>query len=149
GAVMGRQWFFAHNGQTHGPVSGRQLKYLAATGGLQPEDAIWPEGSDPQKAAAAERALDFAALRRLAQTPRRRPGASKPPSAADEWPEWVDEMDALFRDPEYAVGPLPDWLQPAHEAPPTGQVPDWLKDVSGAEPSHEPEPTPTAPPPAA
>jgi hypothetical protein len=139
---MARQWFYAHNGQTHGPVSGRQIKYLAATGGLQPHDVIWPEGSDPQKAVVAERTLDFGALRRMAQK-LRRPGASRPPSAADALPEWVDEMDVLFRDPEHAVGPVPDWLQPADAAPPTGAVPDWLSDVAGAEPS---APEPASPP---
>src|SRR5262249_58123095 len=41
GANMAHRWFYSHNGSTLGPVSARQLKYLAATGGLQPEDLIW------------------------------------------------------------------------------------------------------------
>jgi hypothetical protein len=144
---MARRWFYAHNGQTHGPVSARQLKYLAATGGLQPQDQIWTEGTEPDRAVVAEKALDFAALRRLAQKLKRRGGAARPAAPADELPEWVDEMDAIFRDPEQAVGPVPDWLRAPSEAPAAGTVPDWLSELSGTNaPPPEVEPEPPAPP---
>jgi hypothetical protein len=136
---MAHRWFYAHHGHTLGPVSARQLKYLAASGGLQPEDLIWTEGSDPAKAVAAERALDFGALRRLAQELGRRPAASKPQPADEELPGWLDEMDRLYRDPEQALGPVPDWLQPEPTTAVAG-VPDWLSDLAGAAPPPDPPP---------
>jgi hypothetical protein len=41
---MGQEWYYQHNGQKHGPVSGASLKQLAAAGKLQPTDLIWKEG---------------------------------------------------------------------------------------------------------
>ncbi len=137
---MARQWFYAHSGQTLGPVSARQLKYLAATGGLQPEDLIWPEQDGPDQAVVAGDALDFAALRRLAQKARAGVGARKVAPPADELSEWLDAVGGLFRDPEQAVGPVPDWLQPPG-LPGTGAAPDWLSEVEGAAPAPEPEAT--------
>ena len=88
---MARQWFYSHKGQNFGPVSARQLKYLAATGGLQPEDLIWPDGADPGRATVAGGALDFANLRRLAQKVRRRPAPGK--AAAPALTRAVEEAD--------------------------------------------------------
>jgi hypothetical protein len=135
---MPRQWFYAHNGHTHGPVSARKLKYLAATGGLQPQDLIWPEDDEPEKAVVAEVALDFAALRRLAQAARQRGGAGKPRAEGDPSTEWRDEIDQLFRDPEQAVGPVPDWLQsdpPADAASAASGLPDWLDEPPAEAPA--------------
>jgi len=143
---MARRWFYAHNEHVHGPVSARQLKYLAATGGLQPQDPIWPEGADASAGVVAEQALNFVALRRLAQDARRRPAANKPPPTADQLPEWLDEMDGLYRDPEQALGPVPEWLQPSQPA--ASALPDWLSDLSGAAPpTLAPGPEPAAPSP--
>jgi hypothetical protein len=126
---MARRWFYSHNGSSLGPVSARQLKYLAATGGLQPEDLIWAEGTDPERATAAGQAMDFANLRRLAQEVQRRgtPARTPPtaPTAEEQLPGWTDEIDRLFRDPEQALGPVPDWLQPPRP-PGTGELPEWL-----------------------
>jgi hypothetical protein len=125
---MPHRWFYAHNGQTLGPVSPRQVKYLAATGGIQPQDLIWAEGNDAAQAIPAERALDFASLRRLAQELRARQGTARPQAANGPSHSWLDEIDQLFRDPEQAVGPVPDWLQ---EDPPAGTaapLPGWLTD---------------------
>ncbi len=143
---MPRRWFYAHNGHTHGPVTPRQVKYLAATGGLMPEDLIWPEGDDPEKALPAERALDFAALRRLAQELRTRPQAAKPPGPGDQLPGWLDEIDQLFRDPDQALGPVPDWLQ--EEPPAAAGLPEWLTESPAEEEPAEapPEPVRTVPP---
>lgn len=141
---MAHRWFYAHNGNTLGPVSGRQLKYLAATGGLQPQDLIWAEGSDPEQAIVAGSALDFANLRRLAQEVQRRGAPGKAPTAEDQLPGWLDEIDQLFRDSEQAVGPVPEWLQPTRPAATAG-LPEWFDDVAAEEPPPPPE-EPVVPP---
>jgi hypothetical protein len=123
---MAHRWFYSHNGNTLGPVSARQLKYLAATGGLMPEDLIWPEGTDAGQGVVAAQALNFAALRRLAQEARARPAPAKPQSARDQLPGWVDEIDRVIRDPEQAKGPVPEWLREPEPASPG--LPDWLSD---------------------
>lgn len=148
---MAHRWFYAHNGQTHGPVSARQLKYLAATGGLQPEDRIWTEGTDPDRGVAADQALNFPALRRLAQEAHARPDAGKPPAADDSRPGWRDEIHRVVRNPEQAQGPMPDWLR--EPEPACAGLPDWLND-SGDDfldevAEAEPGPPPSAPVPAA
>ena len=38
------EWYYMNAGEKQGPVSTRQLKQLAATGELQPDDKIWREG---------------------------------------------------------------------------------------------------------
>jgi hypothetical protein len=142
---MARRWFYSHNGSTLGPVSARQLKYLAATGGLQPEDLIWAEGTDPERATVAGQAMDFANLRRLAQQVQRRGAPAKSPSPTptpdEQLPGWLDEIDQLFRDPEQALGPVPEWLQPPRPAG-TGDLPEWLGDLPGDGP---PPPAPEVP----
>jgi hypothetical protein len=147
---MAHRWFYSHNGSTLGPVSARQLKYLAATGGLQPEDLIWADGTDPERATVAGQALDFANLRRLAQEVQRRgaPARTPPttPTAEEQMPGWIDEIDRLFRDPEQALGPVPEWLQPPRPAG-TGELPEWLGELPTEEssaPPAEPE-VPIAP----
>jgi hypothetical protein len=156
---MPRDWYYAHNGQTHGPVSARKLKHLAATGGLQPEDLIWPEDRDPEKAVVAETALDFAALRRLAQQVRRRGEAAKPREEVEPSTGWLDGIDQLFREPEQAVGPVPDWLQTGPPRASAGGaasgLPDWLSEPSAEVPAEvvaepaEPAGAPAEPPPVA
>ena len=46
---MSTQWFFAKDGskgKMHGPVSARELKRLAATGGLAPTDRVKRDGME-------------------------------------------------------------------------------------------------------
>ncbi|HEX5272934.1 MAG TPA: GYF domain-containing protein [Gemmataceae bacterium] len=139
---MPRQWFYSHKGVTLGPVSGRQLKSLAATGGLQPEDLIWAEDTDPERATVAGEALDFANLRRLAQEVKRGRALNKELTSDDQLYEWTDEIDRLFRDPEEAQGPVPEWLRPDEPAPAAG-LPEWLAEPpveEEAEAEAEPEP---------
>jgi hypothetical protein len=143
---MAHRWFYSHSGHTHGPVSARQLKYLAATGGLQPQDTIWPEGAEAAAGVVAEKALDFAALRRLAQEARRRVGPGKAPAPEDQLPGWLDELDRTIRDPEQALGPVPDWLRPPESASPG--LPDWLSESSDESPAEAAEPEAVPAPPA-
>ncbi len=37
-------WYYAIDGQQHGPVSDRELHNLAGSGGLQPTDLVWQDG---------------------------------------------------------------------------------------------------------
>jgi hypothetical protein len=41
---MANEWHYTKNGQRFGPVSGQQLKELAAKGGIGPDDLVWKEG---------------------------------------------------------------------------------------------------------
>jgi antitoxin component YwqK of YwqJK toxin-antitoxin module len=41
---MANEWYYVKNGQRCGPVSGQQLKELAAKGGIGPDDLVWKEG---------------------------------------------------------------------------------------------------------
>src|SRR5262249_33971135 len=40
------QWFYARDDKQHGPVSGAELKLLAASGRLTAADLIWREGME-------------------------------------------------------------------------------------------------------
>jgi hypothetical protein len=50
---MARDWYYAQNGRQHGPVSEQQVRQMAASGQLQPEDLVWYEGLADWVAAAA------------------------------------------------------------------------------------------------
>src|SRR5262245_40395657 len=41
---MASAYYYVRNGERVGPISGRQLKELAATGQLTPDDLVWKEG---------------------------------------------------------------------------------------------------------
>ncbi|MGD0897003.1 MAG: GYF domain-containing protein [Thermoguttaceae bacterium] len=41
---MADQWYYAQKGQRQGPVSEEQLKELASTGQLKPNDKVWKQG---------------------------------------------------------------------------------------------------------
>jgi hypothetical protein len=43
---MAQEWYYSQNGQKRGPVSGADLKQLAASGKLQPTDLIWKQGME-------------------------------------------------------------------------------------------------------
>lgn len=40
------QWYYAHDEQQHGPVSSAELKQLATSGRIGPDDFVWREGMD-------------------------------------------------------------------------------------------------------
>ncbi len=54
---MASEWYYTRNGQRHGPVSGHELKRLAATGGLLPTDLIWKDGLPKWRPASATKGL--------------------------------------------------------------------------------------------
>lgn len=147
---MVRGWYYSHKNERYGPVTSRQIKRLAGTGGLMPEDLVWPEGMPPDRAVAAETVLDFAVLRRAAQEARHRgedSSSTKPVAATpadEELPGWREDLDLLFREPEQAVGPVPEWLQGERLPLPSvagAGLPDWM-----SEKSPSPAPAPPAPP---
>lgn len=43
---MSNTWHYRHDGVERGPVSPAELKRLAATGGLEPDDKVWREGME-------------------------------------------------------------------------------------------------------
>ncbi len=48
---MAQRWYYAQGGQKIGPVTSQELRYLAASGTLQPTDLVWVEGNDRGKEA--------------------------------------------------------------------------------------------------
>jgi hypothetical protein len=54
---MAEDWYYAIEGERHGPVSGRDLKQLAKVGKLKPTDLIWRSGMADWRAAGSIRGL--------------------------------------------------------------------------------------------
>ena len=55
------EWYYVHDGAQAGPVSGTQLKALAADGTLGREDLVWNESLPEWTAAGRIRGLGFPA----------------------------------------------------------------------------------------
>jgi hypothetical protein len=139
---VSRNWFYTHDGQTHGPVTTDEIKRLAANHLLLPDDLLWPEGVDRDQAVAAGAALDYA-------TP-------LPPTAPR--PDWLDdvlkaELSGIQLLPPSSI-PMPDWLDDIRTVElnrldkeekrlptvmPSSPVPDWLSDLL---PEERPSPAP-------
>jgi TM2 domain-containing membrane protein YozV len=43
---MASEWFYAHDGERHGPVPVEQIKDMAAGGQLRPDDLVWQAGME-------------------------------------------------------------------------------------------------------
>lgn len=98
---MTDRWFYTHGGQTLGPVTAAQLRQLAGSGRLAPNDLIWPEGRQRNEAVPAHAAVDF-------QTPAA-PLANKP--------DWLDDLRAAAPIEKKAAEPAgPDWLEDVRAA---------------------------------
>lgn len=54
---MAQEWYYAKDGDRHGPIASKQLKALAASGDLQPTDLVWTEGRNEWKPASAVKGL--------------------------------------------------------------------------------------------
>jgi hypothetical protein len=123
---MNIKWMYRHAGHQLGPYTGDEMHLLAALGLLQPEDILWPDGSNPGDAHAAASAIDFASLPKPQVTP----------------PDWLADVQRSAR-----TGPqTPAW--------PAVAMPDWLEDVRAVEgAAKSPGPSPifeeTTTPPAA
>src|SRR5256885_11003847 len=90
---MSEGWFYAHDGQTRGPVPVAEIKWLAACGGLLPDDLIWLARLDRQRAIPARTVLDLADFAC--------PSDPRPP-------ETEPTADAARQQP--AEGVRPEWL---------------------------------------
>ncbi len=119
---MSDTWFYTHAGTVHGPVATEHLLRLVATGGLLPDDRIWPESVDPAAAVLAEAALSFP--------------ASVPSEASDSasrpapLPEWIRALTNAGLD----VAGLESLASPLARA--------WLDDVRRLEQAPRPTPKP-------
>jgi hypothetical protein len=84
---MANQWYYAHGGGMIGPYSGRQLRELAASGGIVPTDTVWKEGVE--KGALASKVKNLFPLAAAAApieasppSPRGEPVPARPPDLA-------------------------------------------------------------------
>ena len=48
---MADVWYFAHDGESHGPFSAAQLKEQAGSGRIRPQDSVWRGGTEKKVAA--------------------------------------------------------------------------------------------------
>jgi hypothetical protein len=78
-------WYYARNGQQHGPVSKEELEALMAQGSVKPSDYVWTQGM-----AAWERASRAAAL-----------GGASTPEPPPDAPALPDEIEAVAPVPNY------------------------------------------------
>lgn len=54
---MADEWFYARNGQKHGPISPADLKRMATSGDLLPTDLLWKKGMPQWVPASSARGL--------------------------------------------------------------------------------------------
>lgn len=67
--MAGKNWHYAINGETKGPVSSRELSQLAEVGTLSPEDLVWKEGSTDWVPASSVKGLKFGSTPPVASPP--------------------------------------------------------------------------------
>jgi hypothetical protein len=96
---MTGQWYYSHDGITHGPFSEDELQDRVERGMLIQSDRLWPVGREPRHAAPAPVVLDF----------------SKAPASA--LPDWLADVVAA-----QTKGPIPG-------PEPTDEIPEWLDDL--------------------
>jgi protein phosphatase len=103
------RWYYTHAGKTQGPVSSAQLRQLAASGQLAPNDLIWPDGGQQSGAVPAQAAVDF---------PTTPMASAAPPTPLANRPDWLDDIRITAK---------------TERKPATPSSPDWLDDVRAAE----------------
>lgn len=110
------RWYYTHAGKSLGPVTAAQLRQLASTGQLSPNDLIWPEGGQQSGGVPAQAAIDFDA-RALAAMPAPPPSPAPtiPPPANK--PDWLDDIRAAAKTEKKPAAPAqPDWLEDVRAA---------------------------------
>lgn len=115
---MSDRWYYAHAGKTLGPVTAAQLRQLASTGQLSPNDLIWPEGGQQSGGVPAQAAIDFTTPAPSAPPVPLPTSPSPPTPPPTDKPEWLDDIRAA---PTTAKKPA------------AAAQPDWLEDVRAAE----------------
>jgi hypothetical protein len=147
---MNGQWYYSHDGATHGPFSTAEIKDHALRQLLLESDLLWQGGPVPTDPLPAQAALDFSKLQ-------------PPPSTA---PDWLADLAAVAAD-KSATSPVlseeaPSWLEDMrlwiglevmaeNKAPPvaaantliTQGTPDWLAGWILDEPAKVSEPEKT------
>src|SRR5258707_4784858 len=103
---MSDGWYYTHDEQTHGPVPVAEIKWLAACGGLLPDDLIWLARLDRQRAIPARTVLDLADF--ACPSSPRLPEKDPTEAAAQQQP---------------AEGVRPEWLPGAAAHPPERPLP--------------------------
>src|SRR5438552_572482 len=91
---MSEGWFYAHDGRTRGPVPVAEIKWLAACGGLLPDDLIWLARLDRQRAIPARTVLNLAdfACPSDPRPPEKELTATRQPPAEGVRPEWLTDV---------------------------------------------------------
>lgn len=113
------RWYYIHAGKTQGPVTSSQLRQLAASGQLAPNDPIWPEGGQQSGAVPAQAAVDFTS------TPPPQPPPT--PQPLTNKPDWLDDVRTAPAVPPSAPN------RGENKAATAPVAPDWLDDVRAAE----------------
>jgi len=90
--MMATEWHFTKAGEQHGPVTAAQLKELAKSGELLPEDLVWKEGMSEWKPARSVNGLLSA---RPAPPPPPTPASMQNPASV----KIILEAQRWFRDP--------------------------------------------------
>ncbi len=111
---MSSQWYYMRDGQQHGPVSSAELRQLANSGQLSPDDLVWKEGASKWIPAGSVKGL-FPAV------------TNEPPpsNTAGNSPPVADPPGT--NDPGYAWPPPPLSAPPAADPWTTGEPPaTWL-----------------------
>lgn len=116
---MSDRWYYTHAGQARGPVTAAQLRQLAGTGQLSPNDLIWPEGGQQSGGVPAQAAIDFTApVSSASSVPSAPPAPPVPPTPpAANKPEWLEDVHSPAKTENKPAAPAqPDWLDDVRAA---------------------------------
>lgn len=81
------EWYYAKGDKNFGPVEPAELKRLAASGGLLPEDLVWKEGQSQRVRASNVKGLFAATAKPAGVAPRPAPTAAKASAAISATPQ--------------------------------------------------------------
>ena len=98
---MSGQWYYSHDGETHGPFSEEEIQDRVAQRLLLESDSVWPAGREKKDAAPATAVFDF----------------SQVSAPVSPMPDWLTDVAA-----GQTTGPVPS-LEP------TDEIPEWLEDM--------------------
>ncbi|MDA0285509.1 MAG: GYF domain-containing protein, partial [Planctomycetota bacterium] len=116
--MAGKTWHYTINNETLGPVSSRELRQLAESGTLSPDDLVWREGTTDWVPASSVKGLQFG--------PTPPPVSVSPPPAAvpSPLPASPPATPHIPAPASTAVSPAPfNPNQPLSTPPPAGPTP--------------------------
>jgi hypothetical protein len=156
---MATEWFIYREDERHGPFSSAEIRSLARTGELQPNDRLWKEGMRKKRRAGSSAKLFPQAV------PAAKTAADRPEAEPDLWfddPRLVRPVFliagaaallalvtalaiSVWPESQPAVDPVP--IPRPRAAPPANQAPEPMADQERpASPPPQPEPPVVAPP---